>query len=72
MPLITRLTEGRFRPLGRKRQTIAATLLLSLLTAPSSLAQGPPKKLTQPAAKKEPEIKEELTLKNDDRLTGNF
>jgi hypothetical protein len=73
MPLIARLTEGRFRPLGRKRQTFAATLLLSLLTTLFGFAQGPTKRPTQPAAKKEqPEIKEELTLKNGDRLTGEL
>jgi hypothetical protein len=50
----------------------AATLSLLLLTALSGLAQSAAKKPVEPAKKKEPEIKEELTLKNGDRLTGEL
>ena len=48
------------------------TLSLLFVTALSGLAQSTAKKPTKPAAKTEPEIKEELTLKNDDRLTGQL
>ena len=48
----------------------AATLSLFLLAAASGLAQSAAKKPVKPEAKKEPEVKEELTLKNDDKLTG--
>jgi hypothetical protein len=63
------LTTARFRK-GRFHRTLAATLFL--LTAVSGLAQDAAKKPVAPAAKKEPEIKEELTLKNGDRLTGEL
>ncbi len=43
-----------------------------LLTALSGLAQSAAKKPVEPATKKEPEIKEELTLKNGDKLTGQL
>ncbi len=72
MPLIARLPEDRFRPLGRRRQTLAATLSVLLLTALSGLARSAAKTTVKPAAKKEPEVKEELILKNDDRLTGQL
>jgi hypothetical protein len=65
------LTIARF-PEGRFHRTLAATLSLFLLTAVSALAQDAPKKPVDPATKKEPEIKEELTLKNGDRLTGEL
>jgi Protein of unknown function, DUF481 len=66
MPAIARFREGRFH------RTLAATLSLFLLTTASGLAQGAAKKPTKPETKKEPEIKEELTLKNDDKLTGEL
>jgi hypothetical protein len=66
MPAIARFREGRFH------RTLAATLSLFLLTTASGLAQGAAKKPTKPETKKEPEIKEELTLKNDDKLTGQL
>jgi Protein of unknown function, DUF481 len=72
MALIARLPEGRFRPLFRKRQTLTAALSLVLLTVLSGVAQTAAKKFEKPATKKEPEIKEELTLKNGDRLTGEL
>src|SRR5277367_1063395 len=65
------LTTARFRE-GRFHRRLAATLSLFLLTAVSGLAQDAAKKPVEPAAKKEPEIKEELTLKNGDRLTGEL
>ncbi len=53
-----------------KSLTFVATLLF--LTGNSVLAQNPAKKPEAPAAKKEPEIKEELILKNDDIITGQL
>jgi Protein of unknown function, DUF481 len=72
MLTIARFPEGRFHPVTRRRQTLAATLSLLLLTALSGLAQSATKKPVTPAAKKEPAIKEVLTLKNDDRFTGQL
>jgi hypothetical protein len=63
---IARYRESRFH------RTLAATLSLFLLTAVSGLAQDAAKKPVEPAARKEPQIKEELTLKNGDRLTGEL
>src|SRR5271156_707995 len=65
------LTTARFRE-GRFHRTLAATLSLLLLTAVSGLAQSAAKKPVKPETKKEPEVKEELTLKNDDKLTGEL
>src|ERR1700678_1522507 len=66
MLTIARFLEGRFH------RTLAATLSLFLLTTASGLAQTAVKKPMTPETKKEPEIKEELTLKNDDKLTGQL
>jgi hypothetical protein len=66
MPIIERFQEGRFH------RMLAATLSLFLLTAVSGLAQSAAKKPVEPATTKKPEIKEELTLKNGDRLTGEL
>ncbi len=66
MPTIARFREGCFD------RALAAILSLLLLTALSALAQPAARKPVEPAAKKEPEIKEELTLKNGDRLTGEL
>lgn len=49
-----------------------ATLSFLFATTFFGLAQGAAKKPVKPEAKKEPEIKEELTLKNGDRLTGQL
>jgi hypothetical protein len=68
---IARLPEPRFHPFGR-RPKLAAALFLLLLAPLSSHAQAAAKKPVEPAKKKEPEIKEELTLKNGDRLTGQL
>ena len=65
------LTTARFRE-GRFHRTFAATVSLLLLAAVSGLAQSAPKKPVEPYPKKEPEVKEELTLKNDDKLTGQL
>jgi hypothetical protein len=67
----TRLPEGRFSFFGRKQRT-TLTLSLALFATVSGLAQGVARKPVKPEAKKEPEIKEELTLKNGDRLTGQL
>jgi hypothetical protein len=64
------LTTARFRE-GRFHRTFAAALSLFLLTALSGLAQSAVKPI-KPEAKKAPEVKEELTLKNDDKLTGQL
>ncbi len=53
-------------------QKLATIFPLVLLTALSGLGQSADKKPAEPATKKEPEIKEELTLKNGDRLTGEL
>jgi hypothetical protein len=71
MFIVPRLPEGRFSVLVRKQRTIV-TLSLALLAPLSGLAQGPARKPVTPEAKKEPEIREELTLKNGDRLTGQL
>jgi hypothetical protein len=65
------ITIARFRE-GRFHRMLPATFSLLLLTAFSGLAQTTAKKPEEAAAKKEPEIKEELTLKNGDRLTGEL
>lgn len=72
MLVIVRLPEVRFHPFGQRRQSLAATLVLLLFTALSGLAQSAVKQPAKPATKKQPEIKEELTLKNGDRLTGQL
>ena len=72
MLLIVRFPEVRFHPFGQRQQTLAATLSLMLFTALSGLAQIAANKPVTSAAKKAPEIKEELTLKNGDRLTGQL
>jgi hypothetical protein len=64
------LTTARFRE-GPFHRTFAAALSLVLLTALSGLAQSAVKPI-KPEAKKAPEVKEELTLKNDDKLTGQL
>jgi hypothetical protein len=66
-----RLSEGRFSPLSRNNRMVA-TLSLLFVTTFSGLAYGEAKKPVTPATKKEPEIKEELILKNGDRLTGQL
>jgi len=71
MLIVKRLPEGRFSLL-RRRQLTTVTLSLLLVTTVSGLAQVAAKKPVAPAIKKEPQIKEELTLKNGDRLTGQL
>ena len=71
MQSIARLLEANFVPPPRGQQ-LATILSLVLLTALSGLGQSAAKKPAEPATKKEPEIKEELTLKNGDRLTGQL
>jgi hypothetical protein len=71
MVTIARFCKVDFHRFLRK-QAVAATFSLLLLTALSALAQTAAKKPVEPAAKKEPEIKEELTLTNGDRLTGEL
>jgi hypothetical protein len=66
MRTIARFCEGRFH------RALAPTLSLFLLTALSGLAQDAANKPVKPETKKKPEIKEELTLKNGDRLTGQL
>jgi Protein of unknown function, DUF481 len=72
MPYIARLRERYSYPPGRRKKTRVAILSLILLTAFCGLSQTAAKKPVEPAAKKKPEIKEELTLKNGDRLTGEL
>jgi hypothetical protein len=59
-------------PGGRSRPALAATLFLVLMTALSVLAQTAAKKPENSSTKKEAEIKEELTLTNGDKLTGQL
>jgi hypothetical protein len=66
MPTIAPFREGSLY------RMLPATLSFLLLTALSGLAQDAAKKPVKPEAKKEPEVKEELTLKNDDKLTGQL
>ena len=66
MPTIALFREGRFHRMLR------AALSFLLLTALSGLAQSAPRKPVKPEASKEPEVKEELILKNDDKLTGEL
>jgi hypothetical protein len=72
MSAIARLRITRVHPCSETEQRLGAILLVLLLTAFSGLAQSSTKNGAQPATKKEPEIKEELTLKNGDRLTGQL
>jgi Protein of unknown function, DUF481 len=72
MRLIAQLPEHCFVPIGRKPQTLAATLALLLLTALSGFAQGAAKKPISSTTKGQLDVKEELILKNDDRLTGQL
>jgi Protein of unknown function, DUF481 len=69
---IARFPRGYFHSLSRKKKTHAATLYLLLFTALSGLGQSVTRKPAEPATKKEPEIKEELTLTNGDKLTGQL
>jgi Protein of unknown function, DUF481 len=71
MFIFPRLPEGRFSFFGRKQRT-TMTLSLALFGTLSALAQSSARKPVTPETKKEPEIKEELTLKNGDRLTGQL
>jgi hypothetical protein len=70
------VTIARFCKVGFHRfllkLAVAASVSLLLLTALSGLAQTSANKPVETAEKKEPEIKEELTLKNGDRLTGEL
>jgi len=71
MFIVKRLPEGWFSVVSCKLRTTAALSFL-LATSFSGLAQAAAKKPVAPATKKKPEIKEELTLKNGDRLTGQL
>ena len=71
MVTIARFCQVDFRRFLRK-QAVAASFLLPLLISLSAPAQTTARKPVEAAAKKEPEIKEELTLKNGDRLTGEL
>jgi hypothetical protein len=72
MTSIARFPEHNFHSFGWRQKTLAAALSLLLFTALPGLAQSTAKKPVKAATKKEPEIREELTLKNGDRLTGQL
>jgi hypothetical protein len=72
VPTTVRVRKVGFCPGVRRRQALAVALSLVLITAFSGLAQTAAKEKEKPAAKKEPEIKEELTLTNGDKLTGQL
>src|SRR5580704_19665544 len=71
MQSIARFPEVSLVPFLRGRQLVTILSLL-LLAALSGRGQSAAKEPAEPATKKEPEIKEELTLKNGDRLTGEL
>src|SRR5580693_7282287 len=71
MHSIARFPEASLVPFLRGRQLVTILSLL-LLAALSGRGQSAAKQPAEPATKKEPEIKEELTLKNGDRLTGQL
>jgi hypothetical protein len=71
MLIAARLSESRFPTFGSTQRT-AATLSLILVTTLSGLAQAAKKPVKPETKKEEPKIKEELILKNDDRLTGEL
>jgi hypothetical protein len=70
MRIVGRLTDCRILPSGCNLQAGLTTLML-LITL-SSLAQSAAKKPEKGEAKKEPEVREELSLKNGDKLTGQL
>jgi hypothetical protein len=72
MLIFIRPNTGRFRLPVFKPQTFATILFLLLFMDVPVFGQSTSKKATGAATKKEPEIKEELTLKNGDRLTGQL
>jgi hypothetical protein len=72
MRLFARSSEVRFTSISRRQQMLAATVSLLLLTALSGLGQSAAKKSIKTATEGKVEIKEELTLKNGDRLTGQL
>jgi hypothetical protein len=72
MRLIAQLPEHCFVPIGREQQMRATTLVLLLLTTLSGFAQSTAKKPIKPTTKGQVDVKEELILKNDDRLTGQL
>jgi Protein of unknown function, DUF481 len=72
MPILIRPRTGRFHLPAPKQPAFIAALSLLLFTGFPACAQNTAKKPVQPAKAKEPEIKEELTLKNGDRLTGQL
>ena len=72
MRTIALFCEGSFRPVVGGLRTLLAGLSILLFTAFAGLAQSAANKPANPATKKEPELKEELTLRNGDRLTGQL
>ena len=71
MQSIARFPETSLIPASRGRRLVTI-LSLFLFAALSGLGQSAAKKTVELATNKEPEIKEELTLKNGDRLTGQL
>jgi hypothetical protein len=72
MRLFARSSEVRFTSISRRQQMVAATVSILLLTALSGLGQSAAKSPIKAATEGKVEIKEELTLKNGDRLTGQL
>jgi len=72
MLLISLFSECRFHLFGHRRQTVAVTLYIVLFAVVSGFAESGAKKPSKLPTKHEPVIKEELTLKNGDRLTGQL
>jgi Protein of unknown function, DUF481 len=72
MPSTALVRKVRCHRVSLRQQALAATLSIVLVTALSAVAQVAVKKPEKPATKKEPEITEELTLTNGDKLTGQL
>jgi hypothetical protein len=65
-------SERRIHRIGRKHDALAASASVLLFAMLFAGAQDIPRKTVKPAVKSEPEVKEELILKNGDRLTGQL
>ena len=72
MPQFWRCLKDCFHPFARRQLIFAATVALVFFTASFGFAQSGPEKPSESATTKKPEIREELILKNGDRLTGRL
>lgn len=72
MPYFFPISEERRRLFHRRRQMVATTLSFLFFTVSCGFAQSGREKPVPPATKKKPVVREELTLINGDRLTGEL